>query len=79
MFKSSFSKYLVAFVSIILLSFLMLSGIVTSMIRSYSIEEKRGKLEAASTFIASQIEAQKFENLDEIFLRKKHITLFIKI
>ena len=65
MFKSSFSKYLVAFVSIILLSFLMLSGIVTSMIRRYSMDEKRRKLESSSAFIASQIEARSFESIDE--------------
>ena len=65
MFKSSFSKYLVAFVSIILLSFLMLSGIVTSMIRRYSMDEKRRKLESSSTFIASQVEAREFESIDE--------------
>ena len=35
MFKSSFSKYLTAFVIIILISFLMLSGIITSMIRTH--------------------------------------------
>ena len=63
MFKSSFSKYLLAFVSIILLSFLMLSGIVTSMIRSYSMDEKEHKLSSASTFIASQIEAIKIDDM----------------
>ena len=64
MFKSSFSKYLVAFVSIILLSFLMLSGIVTSMIRNYSMEEKRRKIESSATFIASQMEAMKIADID---------------
>lgn len=59
MFKSSLSKHLVTFVSIILLSFLMLAGIVSSMIRSYSMEEKERKLSSASSFIASQIEAVK--------------------
>jgi len=63
MFKSSFSKYLIAFVSIILLSFLMLSGIVTSMIRSYSMEEKERKLASASSFIASQMEMIKAEDV----------------
>jgi len=65
MFKSSFSKYLFAFVTIILLSFLMLSGIVTSMIRNYSIEEKRLELESSSSFIASQIETFKVEDISE--------------
>ena len=58
MFKSSFSKYLIAFVAIILISFLMLSGIVTSMIRNYSTEEKRQELESSSSFIAHLIADQ---------------------
>ena len=58
MFKSSFSKYLIAFVAIILISFLMLSGIVTSMIRNYSTEEKRQELESSSSFIANLIADQ---------------------
>lgn len=63
MFKSSFSKYLITFISIILLSFLMLSGIVTTMIRNYSMEEKERRLSSASTFIASQIEASRSDNI----------------
>ena len=69
MFKSSFSKYLIAFVAIILISFLMLSGIVTSMIRNYSTEEKRQELESSSSFIADliadQIEAMAVSNVFE--------------
>ena len=44
MFKSMFSKYLIAFISIILISFLMVSAIVTSMIRSYVTDEKENQL-----------------------------------
>ena len=66
MFKSSFSKYLFAFVTIILVSFLMLSGIVTSMIRNYSIEEKRRELESFSSFIAEQIEKLNISNIAEL-------------
>ena len=65
MFKSSFSKYLIAFVAIILISFLMLSGIVTSMIRNYSTEEKRRELESSSTLIANEIESM--DDIGEIF------------
>lgn len=63
MFRSSFSKYLIAFVSIILISFLILSGIVTSMIRNYSIDEKENRLSSASRAVASQIEASKAYDL----------------
>ena len=63
MFRSSFSKYLITFVSIILISFLILSGIVTSMIRNYSIEEKENRLSSASRSVASQIEASRAYDL----------------
>ena len=53
MFKSSFSKYLTAFVLIILISFLMLSGIIASMIRSHVSEDKREKLELCCEVIES--------------------------
>ena len=53
MFKSTFSKYLAAFVLIILISFLMLSGIITSMIESHVNENKEKNLIATSESIAS--------------------------
>ncbi len=63
MFKSSFSKYMITFASIILISFLMLSGIVTSMIRNYSMQEKENRLSSASSFIASEIEKNRAYDL----------------
>ena len=53
MFKSSFSKYLTAFVIIILISFLMLSGIITSMIRTHVTADKEEKLQNSCMIIAS--------------------------
>lgn len=53
MFKSTFSKYLTAFVLIILTSFLMLSGIITSMIKTYVNEDKEKNLVSTSESIAS--------------------------
>ena len=44
MFKSTFSKYMAAFILIILVSFLMLSGIITSMIKTYAMEDKENNL-----------------------------------
>ena len=55
MFKSAFSKYLTAFIVIILLSFLMLSGIITSMIRTYVSEEKELALAKTSSVITDGI------------------------
>ncbi len=55
MFKSTFSKYLAAFIIIILVSFLMLSGIITSMIKTYARDDKENTLVATSDAIASHI------------------------
>ena len=64
MFKSAFSKYLTAFIIIILLSFLMLSGIITVMIRTYVSEEKEAALFKTSLVISDGIEKINVENLE---------------
>ena len=56
MFKSSFAKYLTAFVIIILISFLMLSGIITSMIRTHVTSDKEVKLQNSCQIITSYFE-----------------------
>ena len=55
MFKSTFSKYLAAFILIILVSFLLLSGLITSMIQSYVREDKENDLLSTSLAIASEL------------------------
>lgn len=64
MFKSSFSKYLTAFVIIILVSFMMLSVIITSMIRTYVITDKEAKLRNSCNIIANNLENNAGEFLD---------------
>lgn len=64
MFKSSFSKYLTAFVIIILLSFLMLSGIITSMIRTHVTADKEEKLQNSCKIIANNFESDSVEHID---------------
>ena len=64
MFKSSFAKYLTAFVIIILVSFLMLSGIITSMIRTQVTADKELKLQNSCLIIASNFESDAVEMLD---------------
>lgn len=64
MFKSSFAKYLTAFVIIILVSFLMLSGIITSMIRTHVTSDKEGKLQNSCQIIASNFESDGVTDLD---------------
>ena len=56
MFKSSFAKYLTAFVIIILVSFLMLSGIITSRIRTHVASDKEVKLQNSCQIITSYFE-----------------------
>lgn len=56
MFKSSFAKYLTAFVIIILVSFLMLSGIITSMIRTHVTSDKEVKLQNSCQIITTYFE-----------------------
>ncbi|MBO5206644.1 MAG: HAMP domain-containing histidine kinase [Clostridia bacterium] len=55
MFKTSFSKYLTAFVIIIFLSFLMLSGIITSIIRSYVSSETEEQIELSVSLISDAL------------------------
>ncbi len=56
MFKTSFSKYLTAFVIIILLSFSMLSGIITSMIRAHITADKEEKMQNSCEIITANFE-----------------------
>ena len=64
MFKSSFSKYLTAFVIIIFLSFTTLSGIITSMIRSFVNDDLEEKLELTADIVADMIENEKITSVE---------------
>ncbi len=64
MFKSSFSKYITAFILIIFLSFLMLSGIITSIIRTHAAEDKKNELENAARIVSEFIEHENTEQLE---------------
>ncbi len=79
MFKSSFAKYLTAFVIIILASFLMLSAIITSIIRTHTMQDKESKLELSSSLIANHFEEQNIKNLEgylALDLGASSVTLF---
>ena len=56
MFKSTFAKYLFTFIIIILVSFLVLSGIITSMIGSYFSEEKEARLVSTASVVSTVFE-----------------------
>ena len=65
MFKSSFSKYLTAFIIIILVSFFLLSGIITSMLRTQMLSDKKDKLEISTSIIADHFEENNVDDLEE--------------
>ena len=62
-FKSSFAKYLTAFVVIILTSFVILSSIITSMIRSYVTAEKDDKLALTTYLVIDSLSEIPVENV----------------
>ena len=64
MFKSSFSKYLTAFVLIIFASFIILSSIITSMIRSYVNDDLEEKLELTGSIVVDMIEEKNIVSVD---------------
>ena len=64
MFKSSFAKYLTAFVLIIFISFLILSSIITSMVRSYVTEDKEKKLQTACVVLANHFADKDFDDIE---------------
>ena len=57
MFRSSFVKYLTAFFIIIVTSFLLLSGIITSIIRNHVTDDKEGKLILSCDLISDHFES----------------------
>ena len=57
MLKSSFAKYLLAFVAIIFTAFLILSYIITSMIRGYVNKELDDKLILTSELVVDSLES----------------------
>ncbi len=61
--KSTFAKYLTAFVLIIFIAFFILSGIITSVIRSYVTSEVEEKLELTSTLVVDYLEGSGVENI----------------
>lgn len=68
MFKTSFSKYLTAFVIIIFVSFVILSGIITAMVRNYAFSDTEDRLNKESTIVVDLIEQDGVGRVeDEVF------------
>ncbi len=64
MLKSTFAKYLIAFVIIIFTAFLILSGIITALIRNYVNDEVEEKLELTSSLVVEYIVDSGVEKID---------------
>ncbi len=79
MFKSTFSKYMAAFILIILVSFLMLSGIITSMIKTYAMEDKENNLISTSNAISMHITDADVEEIENYALLPMVITPIINL
>ena len=65
MLKTSFSKYLTAFIIVIFVSFVILSGIITSMVRNYAFSDTESRLSKESSIIVGLIEAGGVGNIKE--------------
>lgn len=78
MFKSTFAKYLTTFVVIIVFSFVMLSFIFTSMIRSYSAHETDNLLIETSYTFKDRIEERSIQDM-RIFIKTEILQRFLLI
>ena len=63
MLKTSFSKYITAFITIIFLSFVILSIIITYMVREYALGETENRLNMESNIVVRLIEG---DGVDEV-------------
>ena len=68
MFKTSFSKYLAAFVITILISFTILSGVITTLVRNYALGDTENRLNKECTIVVGLI----MEMDDETFEDRLH-------
>ena len=74
--RSLFTKYLITFVAIISISFLALSGIITSIIRNYITDDTEERLGIAGDMIVSHIESESDGDLRD-YIATKQLSLFI--
>lgn len=65
MFKTSFSKYLTAFIIIIFVSFLALSAIITYMVQNYAFSDTEERLNKESSVIVEMITNDGVQSVEE--------------
>ena len=78
MFRTSFAKYLSAFILIIFLSFIFLSGIITVIIHLDVTREKEGKLENVSESLADRIEEESFDSLESFVIDNEDLVIAVE-
>jgi signal transduction histidine kinase len=78
MFRTSFAKYLSAFILIIFLSFIFLSGIITVIIHLDMTREKEGKLEKVSDSFADQIEGETFDDFKSFVTESEDLLIAVE-
>ena len=79
MFRSSFAKYLSAFILIIFLSFIFLSGIITIVIHLDMTREKEAKLEKVSDNLATQITEESFDSFSDFVVMEEDLIVAIEL
>ena len=78
MFKSTFSKYLTAFIIIILTCFLILSGIISTIIRNFATETKENTVISTSTSLANIIENENVIDLEKfVYVLSDYVSAII--
>lgn len=75
MFKTSFSKYLAAFVIIIFVSFVILSFIITSMVRNYAFSDTEERLNKECSIVVDLI---KEDGVNKIEFEVEEIAIAIE-
>jgi len=64
MFKSSFAKHICSFVLIVFMSFLIISGIIGTLVSEYADDTRRQKLDSASEIIIEYVSDEAIENVE---------------
>ena len=65
MLKTSFAKYLTAFVIMIFISFVILSGIITTMVRNYAFSDTEDRLNKESSIIVDIVNAEDTNSIED--------------
>lgn len=78
MFRTSFAKYLSAFILIIFLSFIFLSGIITVIIHLDITREKEGKLENVSDSLADRVEGETFDDFESFVTERENLIIAVE-